>query len=145
MGDVLEQENEFRDTVDDLLVAWDDLASAIGIALESREGPDVAEAFADMGLAQLRAHGELERIMRELQGDDAPEVVPSREVAIETVRREHDRLLEALMGQIDVTGDVQEGKYQMKMGNLRKAAGKMMRKSMRARDAALAVLTEREA
>ncbi len=66
--------------------------------------------------------------------------ISSPVAAIETLRREHDRLAQGLMATVDAIGTVQAGYETLNLDNLRKATAALLRRSIEARESALAVL-----
>jgi hypothetical protein len=69
-------------------------------------------------------------------------VVPlDRDAALRILLREHDRLVRLAIGTIDALEDAQGGRGpRLNMENLRRAAGRSLRESIEARDAALGLL-----
>lgn len=70
--------------------------------------------------------------------------ISSSVAAIETLRREHDRLVQGLMAMVDAVGTVQAGYDTLNLDNLRKATAALLRRSIEARESALAVLATSE-
>lgn len=111
----------------DLLGALDELLRTRDLALEELEATLAVNGLSD-------EPSEAERHLT------AVPHIPHPDAAIATVRHEHDRLMELIMVTIDLLGEVQEGRETVQLPNLRKAAGATLRKSLQARDDALAVL-----
>lgn len=75
--------------------------------------------------------------------DAAPEDEAELSVAdaVDTLRQDHDELIQAYMATIDAIGDVQAGRGTFKVDNLRAAAGERFRKSVETRELVIAYVT----
>lgn len=75
------------------------------------------------------------------EGADVIALPLTRDAARGVVLREHDALVDMVMLTIDLLDDAQTGACPpLNMPNMRKAAGRRLRKSVAARDAALVAL-----